>query len=74
MKIVKTNTKIYNKTVKGCLPDYIVMEKSPARKRYLLKLRETTYEYKQPYKQVVPSFEDLLKVINSPLRLYRFTF
>lgn len=69
MKIVKTNTKIYNKTVKGCLPDYIAMEKSPTRKRYLLKLRETAYEYKQPYKQVIPSFEDLLKGSKQPFTL-----
>lgn len=69
MKVVKTNTKIYNKTVKGCLPDYIAMEKSSTRKRYLLKLRETTYEYKQPYKQVVPSFDDLLKGNKQPFTL-----
>lgn len=69
MKIVKTSTKIYNKTVKGCLPDYIVMEKSSTRKRYLLKLRDITYEYKQPYKQVVPSFDDLLKGNKQPFTL-----
>ena len=69
MKVVKTSTKIYNKTVKGCLPDYIAMEKSATRKRYLLKLRETTYEYKQPYKQVVPSFDDLLKCNKQPFTL-----
>jgi hypothetical protein len=69
MKVAKTTTKIYNKTVKGCLPDYISMEKSPTRKRYLLKLRETTYDYKQPYKQVVPSFDDLLKGNKQPFTL-----
>lgn len=58
MKVIKSNRKIYYKTVKDSLPSYIVSEKSNTRRRYLVALRETKYTYKAP-KRPVPSFEEL---------------